>query len=469
MHAAAAAAAAATLDMEAVQRSLAAAAWRQGDLGAHLQGVLEEDEEEEEQAGSQQQQDQHPWGGAPPGPGPLAQQSCLVKAVFGSYSHRGLMHDNEDRVSVTAWGHDSHPAGAVPKQTQHERSPVSAGAEPSTRRSSSPESNWSGPQLAATPREGDRSILELTNWGRAGGGLGYDWHLGDSPCAAGAAQSAATAAAAAAAAASETVYCFGQKCHLPPPVAAGVHLAVQARFAADAAAMNEAAASAAEAAIAGGAATAADAAESHVVVAAAIDAAIEHLVDGPPALSWSTPAAVAAEQQQQVKWGPLSVLRRRKPRQGEVVGTALSRCWEYPQQHPATKTDSTGTLTTAADGSSTLVGGGPSGSLLSSCPYLGVCTPQKPLEAAKRDGSSPSVLFLVCDGHDTHEASAFISKALPLLAFRRLPHQLPLLHPEQIHTAGRDLFSDLDTLMRFAAAEGPTLLPPVLLSPQLAS
>lgn len=405
VHAAAAAAAAATLDMEAVQRSLAAAAWRQGDMRAQLQGVIEEEDEEGNGTSSQtQQQEQHPWGGTPPGPGCVAQRSCLVRAVFGSYSHRGLMHDNEDRVSVAAWGHDP-PAPAARQREQQQQhqcpSPSPTTAEHNYPRSSSP---GSGPGCSSRPessvclKRSEQSILELAAGGR---GLGYEWHQADPPPAESSTLSAATAA--------EAVSCFGLKCDLPPPVG-GVRVAVQGRFAADAAAMQEAAAAAAT-----------DAAPSG---AAAIDAAIEYLVDGPPAVPWSAAASAAAaeHQAQQGRWGPLSVLRRRRHRRTEVEGTAVSLCWEHPSLLPM----------------------GPSGATGSPDVY----TLQKPVEAAKRDNTLPSVFFLICDGHDTHEASSFVSKSLPLLAFRRLPHQLPLLPAEQLHAAGKNLFADLDALMR---------------------
>ena len=433
MHAAAAAAAAATLDMEAVQRSLAAAAWRQGDLGAHLQGVIEEEDEDGEKCGTfssqqqqQQQHDQHPWGGSPLGPGPLAQQSCVVKAVFGSYSHRGLMHDNEDRVSVSMWGHNASASAAASQQQQQQDKAVAtaaAGGNSSRRRSSSPDINGSRARAGETPNGGDRSILELAAGAR---GLGYEWHQADSPVAAATAgEGGGAAATSVPAAATETVICLGQTCELPPVVAAGIRVALQGGFAAEISAMQEAAAAAADA----------DAAPAVAAAAAAIDAAIEHLVNAPPAPPWGDATAAAAEQQQQQqsgRWGPLSVLRRRRSRPAAVEGAAVSVCWE-PLIAASGGAAAAPAAAAAADG----IGS-----------FSGVYTLQKPLEAAKRDNSIPSILFLVCDGHDTHEAAAFVSKGLPLLAYRRLPQQLPLLQHEQLHAAGRTLFADLDTLMR---------------------
>ncbi|KAL8427212.1 hypothetical protein Efla_006493 [Eimeria flavescens] len=432
VHAAAAAAAAATLDMEAVQRSLAAAAWRQGDLGAHLQGVIEEEDEEGGSSGSslsqqqQQQQQQHPWGAPPPGPGPLARRSCLVKAVFGSYSHKGVSHDNEDRVSVSVWGlGSSSPAAAA------------AGGKEHNRHSSSPDSCSSLFGFAATPRDGaEKSILELAAGGR---GLGYEWHVADSPTAAAAAAAAATAAATAATAA-ECVSYYGVRCKVPPRVAAGVRIAVQGRFLSDFAAMQDAAATAAAAAAAAAAAPAA-------ATAAAVDAAVEHLVGGPPALAWSSAAAQQQQQEQQqqqqqqrAKCGPLSVLRRRKQRLLEVEGSTVSACWE--PSPPLTAGAGAGAGGFDCHSPPSGLEGGPS-----------VLCSFKPLEAAKKDGSQPCALFLVCDGHDTHEAAAFISKALPLLSYRRLPQQLPLMHADQLHAAGKTLFADLDALMRRRCAE----------------
>lgn len=382
IQAAAAEAAAATLDSEVVRRSLAAAAWRQVNLRGSLQGVIEEEEEEAEQdvtsSSTQQQQQQ--------GESQFAVDHVrAVRAVFGSYSHRGILHDNEDRVSVCLWGLPGEEV--IPASRRCSSSSQSACSRPAI----PPET-----ASAAAAAADDKKILETAAGGR---GLDYEWGLPPPDLV------AKASPAAAAATATEKAAVYGQQCELPPPVAAGLRLSLQGVFAAELKDIQEAAAAAAAAAAADPKATCA---------AAAVDGAIEFLVGAPPAPPWEA-AAAAAEQQH--RWG-LAALRRRRNKNAIVEGAAISFCGDPEMGR---------------------------GSSSSSCNSGSINC---------RSGSSnipPSVLFTLCDGHDSHEGSAFVSKVLPLLAYRRLAKEqqlLLLLQQGKLHSTARTLFSDLDTLMR---------------------
>ncbi|OEH76726.1 hypothetical protein cyc_04868 [Cyclospora cayetanensis] len=270
--------------MEAVQRSLAAAAWRQCHLEGHLQGVVEEEEEEEEGAQQQQQQQQrHLWGSTSPASEPVAQPSCVVRVIFGSYSHRGVMHDNEDRICVGIWGRlessaaTSSPSPSPPSQQQQRKEQEEEQQASSQWGSCSSQTKPSAP-TPNTGADADRSILELAAGGR---GLEYQWNGRISAAAAGAAAASATAAATLKA--DETVCWGGQHCRLPPVVAAGVRVAVQGGFAAELRDMQEEAAAATVAEMK----TAVDGLprKPPAFDSAAIDAAINRLVEAPRAPS----------------------------------------------------------------------------------------------------------------------------------------------------------------------------------------
>lgn len=403
VHAAAAQAAAATLSMAAVQRSMAAATWNQGP-GTQLQGVVEEDEDSETETGGElrtaveareasrfaEEQEVH---------------QTLSHFVVGSYTQKGSLHDNEDRFSAAIWGVDPEcrrASAALPAEEN-----ASAAAAAATLAADKAKAK-------VAQMQNEAAILGLAAGAR---GLGFEERGMPTPLSPRKAAGAGGVSEGGGRPQQQVLSWRGRRCVVVPPLLSDFRLAVVDPEVAGLALLEETAREAARAA-----------ANTATQTAAAVEAVLDLLVTAPPVPAMKPPAPS----------GPLlAALRlRRSSGGGEVEWLGVSAAWEpsLRRRRDASAADRAEKAQPAA-------------------PAAGEAGAETRSLAQVRRERLPTLVLCVCDGHDNHEAAEFVAKALPLMAYRRLPQQLALVHAEHLHAAARSLFADVEVLLRWGACQ----------------